>query len=149
MRLHIGFFYSSKRHVNMWYSVLVTTNRPLCFVIKYLCPDLIKLIKPHSWKTTWKASCIFKRGDGSCMQQIHWTLQRVIGTLNIKLEVGCSRPLWPFLGSARIYFFRLSQEGQSNQDRARCQRNQLMQLTTTENAITYHNNLCLSLQNLE
>ena len=81
------------------------------------------------------------------MQQIHGTLQGVIGTLNIKLGVGCSPTLLPFPGPARISFFRLSQEGQSNRDRARCQRNQLMQLTTTEIAITYHNNLCWSLQN--
>ena len=46
-----------------------------------------------------------------------------------------------------FFFFRLSQEGQSNRDRARCQRNQLMQLATTEIAITYHNNLSWSLQN--
>ena len=48
----------------------------------------------------------------------------VISTLNIKLKRGGGPDLfYPPPGSARIYFFSLCTEVQSNGDHARCQRN--------------------------
>ena len=80
MPLHIGFFYSTKRHANRWYSALVTTNHPLCFVIQ---------ISSQGWKTTWKESfIIFLSEEMEVVCDNLRDYSGVISTLNIKLGGG-------------------------------------------------------------
>ena len=108
MPLHIGFFYSTKRHANRWYSVLVTTNHPLCFVIQ---------ISSQGWKTTWKDSFI-----------IFLSEEMEFVRDNLRDYSGVGPDLFdPPPGSYRISFFSLCTQVQSNGDHASCQRNQLMQ----------------------